>query len=106
MAEDGPEAGFARACDELAVLFGSDVRRVVRPLIASGWSRNPHVGGAYSYALPGNAGASEVLARPFDDRLFFAGEATDGFDFSTAHGAHGSGVRSAEQAIASFEAVR
>ena len=100
MAEDGAEAGFAHAFDELAVLFGSDVRRVVRPLIASGWSRNQHIGGAYSCALPGHAGAREMLARQFDDRIFFAGEATHGFDFSTAHGAQVSGVRAAEQAIA------
>jgi monoamine oxidase len=105
MAEDGLEAGFANACEELAGLFGSDVRRTVRPLVASGWSRNPHVGGAYSCALPGHAPAREVLARPFDDRLFFAGEATHRFDFSTAHGAHDSGVRAAEQAIASLAAI-
>jgi monoamine oxidase len=66
----------------------------------------PHVGGAYSCALPGQAAARPVLARPFDDRLFFGGGATDGFDFSTAHGAHDSGVRAAEQAIASLGAAR
>jgi monoamine oxidase len=62
MADDGPEAGFAHACDELAVLFGSNVRHVVRPLVASGWSRIPHVGGVYSCALAGHAAAREVLA--------------------------------------------
>jgi len=44
-----------------------------------------------------------VLARPFDDRLFFAGEATHGSYFSTAHGAHDSGVRAAEQVIAALD---
>ena len=39
---------------------------------------NLHVGGACSCALPGHAGAREVLAHPFDDRLFFAGEAMHG----------------------------
>jgi monoamine oxidase len=105
VAEDGPEAGFAHAREELASLFGCAVHGVVRPLISSGWSRNPHVGGAYSRALPGHAAAREVLARPFDDRLFFAGEATHGFDFSTAHDAHDSGVRAAEQAIASLRGL-
>jgi len=47
-----------------------------------------------------------VLARPFGDRLFFAGEATHAFDFSTAHGAHDSGVRAAEEAMGSDAAVR
>jgi hypothetical protein len=55
---------------------------------------------------PGHAAARQVLARPFDDRLFFAGEATHRFDFSTAHGAYDSGVRAAEQAVASFAVVR
>jgi monoamine oxidase len=61
-----------------------------------------HIGGAYSYALPGHAAARQVLARPFDDRLFFAGEATSAGDFSTAHGAHDSGVRAANEAIAAL----
>jgi monoamine oxidase len=105
IAEDGREAGLVHAREELAALFGSDVRRVMRLLVASDWSRTPHVGGAYSCALPGQAAAREVLARPFDDRIFFAGEATHGFDFSTAHGAHDSGVRAAEQAMAALAAV-
>jgi len=106
MAEDGPEAGFVHACDELGALFGTDVGQVLRPLIASGWTRNPNVGGAYSCALPGNAPSRQALASPFEDRLFFAGEATHAYDFSTAHGAHDSGVRAAEEAIASFAEVR
>ncbi|MDB5567129.1 MAG: putative binding site:Amine oxidase [Tardiphaga sp.] len=106
MVQDSPEAGFVHALEELAALFGSDVRRVLGPLIASGWSRNPNVGGAYSCALPRNGIAREVLARPFENRLFFAGEATHGFDFSTAHGAHDSGVRAAEEAIGSIAAAR
>jgi hypothetical protein len=51
-------------------------------------------------------GRAPGLARPFDDRLFFAGEETLRFDFSTAHGAYDSGVRAAEQAVASFAVVR
>ena len=62
------------------------------------------IGGAYSYALPGHANARAALASPFDDRLFFAGEATHAYDFSTAHGAHDSGVRAAEEVIAALPA--
>ncbi|WP_425301956.1 FAD-dependent oxidoreductase [Rhizobium favelukesii] len=43
--------------------------------------------------------ARRQLAKPFDNRLFFAGEATSATDFSTAHGAYQSGVRAAGQAI-------
>jgi monoamine oxidase len=42
------------------------------------------------------------LARPFEQRLFFAGEATQVHDYSTAHGAHDSGVRAAAEAIAAL----
>ena len=100
--ELGPAAGFAHATDQLAALFGSAVSRSLHPLVASSWSRTTHVGGAYSCALPGHAAARGDLARPFDQRLFFAGEATHVHDYSTAHGAHDSGVRAAEEAIASL----
>jgi monoamine oxidase len=106
LAEAGAEAGFVHAREELAALFGSDVRRVVRPLVASDWSRTPQIGGAYSCALPGQAAARQLLALPFDNRIFFAGEATHRFDYSTAHGAYDSGVRAAEQAAASLAVVR
>ena len=38
-------------------------------------------------------------------QVFFAGEATNPDDFSTAHGAHDSGVRAAEEAIAALAAT-
>ena len=101
--EEGPVAGFAYAVDQIAALFGSGVRGKLRPLVASSWCRMTHVRGAYSYALPGQAAARQTLARPFEQRLFFAGEATNARDFSTAHGAHDSGVRAAEEVIAALE---
>jgi monoamine oxidase len=104
MIEDsGPTAGFDYAIGQLVALFGSEARRNLRPLIASSWSRSTRIGGAYSYALPGHAAARRRLARPFEDRLFFAGEATNGQDFSTAHGAHDSGVRAAKEALAALQ---
>jgi len=96
---EGHSAAFDRAIGQLASLFGSSVRRCLRPLVASDWTRTPSIGGAYSHALPGQADARVALARPFDDRLFFAGEATHTSDFSTAHGGYESGVRAAEEAI-------
>ena len=100
--EEGPVAGFTYAIDQIAALFGSGVRGKLRPLVASSWCRMTHIGGAYSYAVPGQAAARDALARPFEQRLFFAGEATNTRDFSTAHGAHDSGVRAAEEAIAAL----
>ena len=100
--EKGPAAGFAHAADQLAALFGSGVRRNLHPLVASSWGRMTHVRGAYSYALPGHAAARKDLALPFEHRLFFAGEATHAYDFSTAHGAYESGLRAADEAIAAL----
>ncbi len=102
LAEQGSAAGFTYAVDELAALFGSDLRRRLRPLAVSNWSRMDHIGGGYSYALPGKVEARVALARPFDERLFFAGEATHRHDFSTAHGAYQSGVRAADEVMAAI----
>ncbi len=96
---DGIDAAFAFALDQLAALFGSDIRGKLRPLAASAWSRDNRIGGGYSYAVPGSADARAQLARPFDRRLFFAGEATSRSEFSTVHGAHDSGVRAANEVI-------
>ncbi|ACB95397.1 flavin monoamine oxidase family protein [Beijerinckia indica] len=96
---EGPDAAFARAIDQLVRLFGSTVRHNLKPLMASDWAGTVTIGGAYSHALPGWADTRAALARPFDGRLFFAGEATHTTDFSTAHGAYESGMRAAEEAI-------
>lgn len=97
--EEGPAAGFAFVSAELTGLFGGDVASAIRPLAATSWSRMAAIGGAYSCALPGQSQARARLARPFEDRLFFAGEATHPLDFTTAHGAHDSGQRAADEAM-------
>jgi monoamine oxidase len=63
------------------------------------------IGGAYGHALPGHASAWGDLARPFEQRLSFAGEATHMHHYSTAHGAHDRGGRAAEEAIAALAAA-
>jgi monoamine oxidase len=100
--ESGPAAGFDFAMEQLCALFGSGIRSKLHALDSSNWSQLKYIGGAYSYALPGHASARQALAQPFDDRVFFAGEATSAGDFSTAHGAHDSGVRAAGEAIAAL----
>lgn len=95
----GPQEAFAFAVDELSAVLGNNIRRHLRPLIASFWCRTDWIGGSYSHALPGHAYAREILAQPIDDRLFFAGEATHATDFSTVHGAWESGMRAARQIV-------
>ena len=100
--EEGPAAGFAYVSAQLVALFGSEVASAVRPLAATSWSRMASIGGAYSCALPSQSQARARLAQPFEDRLFFAGEATHPFDFTTAHGALDSGERAADEALAAL----
>lgn len=104
--QEGADAAFERAIGQIVRVFGAQARHHLRPLVASDWFGTPSIGGAYSHALPGHAAARGALARPFDDRLLFAGEATHATDFSTAHSAYESGQRAAEQAIAILQPHR
>lgn len=97
--EAGDGALGAAAVDEIVGLLGSDYRKRLRPLASSRWALDEFALGAYSCALPGHAGDRAILAAPVDNRLFFAGEATHPFYFSTCHGARDSGERAAKEAM-------
>ncbi len=74
--------------------------RVPEPtgFVRTRWGRDPWAGGSYSHVpVGGTSAAYEVLARPLDDRLFFAGEATSREYRGTVHGAFLSGLREAER---------
>jgi monoamine oxidase len=96
----GPGAFFDFAVAELVELFGSDIRARLRPLVETGWGRDPCARGSYSYALPGHADARAALAAPVDGRVFFAGEACSRHDFTTAHGAYLTGIEAADEVTA------
>jgi monoamine oxidase len=97
---EGPAAMAAFALDELAALYGGEIRRRLVPLAASAWADDRLARGSYSYALPGHGGDRARLAAPIDGRLLFAGEACSATDFSTAHGAYLTGLAAADQALA------
>jgi monoamine oxidase len=64
------------------------------------WQTDPFSRGAYSYGKVGGDGMSEALARPIDNTLFFAGEATDVSGHNgTVHGAIASGNRAAAEIL-------
>jgi monoamine oxidase len=109
LARELEEAGAAAMADfaiaELAAVFGTALRRQLRPLASSAWYGDPFARGSYSHALPGHAGDRASLARPIDDRVFFAGEACIPGDFSTAHGAYKSGLAAAERMAATLNGV-
>ena len=97
------EAGFAAvALDQLAALFGGDIRTRLTPIVATAWDRDSWARGSYSYAKVGEADARGRLAQPVEERLFFAGEACSRHDFSTAHGAYRTGIAAAECALAAL----
>lgn len=63
------------------------------------YSKHAFTRGAYSYVPVGGGDAIEQLSRPVDDRLLFAGEATDVDYEGTVAGALRSGKRAAEQLL-------
>jgi monoamine oxidase len=95
----GDGAIAAHSIDEIVSFLGNEYRRKLKPLKESRWAHDPFARGSYSHARPGHSGKRAVLAAPVDGRLFFAGEATSPNFFSTAHGAHDSGVRAAKEAL-------
>ena len=103
---EGEAAFFDFACSELGDLLGSSFPRRLRPVSTSMWGSEPFSMGAYSHVLPGlgdrETGARARLARPVEDRIFIAGEATSQGFYGTAHGAWMEGERAAVQAIAAL----
>ena len=93
-------AGLAAACG--GPTSTAPMRRTTVPdptgWIVTRWRRDPFALGSYSHLAAGATPADrETLARPIDDRLFLAGEATS-VDFpGTVHGALLSGRRAAAQ---------
>jgi hypothetical protein len=53
------------------------LRSMLRSAHAYDWQRDPFARGAYSYLRVGAGNARGALARPIEQTLFLAGEATD-----------------------------
>jgi monoamine oxidase len=101
LAAQGAKASADYALSILAGIFGNDVRKsVTERLVFADWDHDLYVRGCYAAALPGRYFARAELARPVEDRLFFAGEATHDIYMGDIHGAHLSGEAAAEAALA------
>ena len=98
----GIEAVRAFVVERLGAMFGCAVARNAGAAVMSGWTADPDIGGAYSFARPGGGALRGWLARPVADRLWFAGEAASRHGFSTAHGAWETGRRAADAAAAAI----
>jgi monoamine oxidase len=67
------------------------------------WQRDPFARGAYTYLRVGAGNARRALARPIEQTLFLAGEATDtSGQAATVAGALASGRRAARQLLRSL----
>lgn len=95
--KQGQQACHDFAVDRIADVFGNDIRKHVDRSIVTAWDTEPWTRGSWACARPGHAHQRANLARPVDDRLFFAGEATMNGVQGTCHGAYLSGIRAAKQ---------
>ncbi|XP_042063540.1 lysine-specific histone demethylase 1 homolog 3-like [Salvia splendens] len=88
------------AVSVLRKLFGED--KVPDPVasVVTDWGKDPYSYGAYSYVAVGSSGEDyDILGRPVDNCLFFAGEATCKEHPDTVGGAMMSGLREAVRII-------
>ncbi len=69
------------------------------------WQTDPFARGAYSYVRAGGVDAVAELARPCEETLFFAGEATQSGFGGTVASAIASGYRAADEIIRSLAVI-
>jgi monoamine oxidase len=91
-----------RTLSSLSRTFGLPRKAVDELLIGSAshdWRADPFSRSAYSYVSVGGMSAAKELAKPVQNTLFFAGEATDLDEMGTVAGAVASGQRAARECI-------
>jgi len=103
---EGERAMIAAAVDQLAAIFGNDIRAAVRTAVATRWAHEPWTYGSYSHCVPGRFGARARLTEPVGERVFFAGEHTEQSAYGTVHGAWMSGERAAQGVLHALRAAR
>jgi monoamine oxidase len=104
--EEGTGAALSFAMSALAEIYGNELRGLLARSSVTRWGRDPFARGSWSMATPGNADKRLVLAQPHNDRVFFAGEATDPVWATRVGGAYASGLRAAREALAVVGAKR
>ncbi len=89
----------ASAMETLKTIFGDGIPQPIEAQITR-WASDPFSLGSYSYNAVGSTPKMrQALAAPLGQALFFAGEASHGKFFATAHGAYLSGLRAARQIL-------
>ncbi|KAG0250342.1 hypothetical protein BG011_008416 [Mortierella polycephala] len=92
------------AVETLALIY-PDIRPIPAPIetVVTRWAQDEFAQGSYSFV--GKEGTGEdydLLAKPVENRLFFAGEATSRHYPATAHGAYLSGLKVAKDILDSL----
>ena len=99
LTQAGTDAAVDFVLGEVEAMVGSKAREKFVKGTLTQWGNDPLTLGAYAALRPGASGARAVLARPLDDRLFFAGEAAAGPYYATCGGAWRSGELTARDVI-------
>jgi len=100
MEKSGERAAIDYILQKLRDVAGNDAVPEPARHIVSAWNADAWVKGSYSCARPGAANQRAVLARPIDDRIFFAGEASSSDFYASVHGACFTGQVAARAACA------
>jgi monoamine oxidase len=99
------EVLLAESLRTLARIFGTSAEKLQKNLVAwraHNWQADEYSRGAYSYTPSGALDASLKMSQPVERVLYFAGEHTDiEGHWGTVHAALNSGLRAAEQLLAS-----
>ena len=98
MALVSPDMEIAEALDELAHIYGPQVKERLTGAQVTRWCQNPLTRGSYSSAKPGKQAARKELCRP-ETNLILAGEACHEKWAGTLAGAYLSGMRAAAEAL-------
>ncbi len=94
---------LSQALSSLEQIFSvseADLKNSLKHFYFHDWSADPFARGAYAYLPVHGLETQQVLARPIENTLFFAGEATSVGHIGTVHGALESGQRAAKEIIA------
>jgi monoamine oxidase len=100
-----PTALIDAALASLSQATGADAAACQAALLEAhfhDFNRDPLTRGAYSYVRPGGQDAARNLTQPWEDTLFFAGEALDLQHPGTVAGALGSGEHAARRILATW----
>lgn len=111
-AKNYTENGFSKGqileklIDELDKHFDGNASATILDFEYLDWSKVEYIEGSYSYPSVGSHKLRKQLARPIEDKIFFAGEATHyNGHFATVHGALETAERAVEEIMETIKKV-